>query len=461
MIGCTINCDIFQTSHHFIAFTFQVAVQALQLLSGYLHGICLKPILIYWYMGRFVGEVDREFSFMKHCFERYYRREPVIPPYRFTRREWGFFPFGGKMMFRHIAFQKREELFSFFRDSPPMHAYYSVAYYGDPGLQPMGEKFRTWMGADLIFDLDADHLPDADKMTYPEQLAEVKEEVKRLLFEFILGDLGLPEEQTFLHFSGGRGYHIHVRSPEVLKMDSRDRRQIVDYITGRGLDLDVIAPERVVSLNRYFGSEKRRRHFPERSHGGWVERIHDGKKELITRLEGKEKKEQIRILSDIARTGKVRIGESGLKTIVEKLFWEGEGRSAERLKGSDLFDVFPRPQQLDTFIQIVIAYASVKLSGETDEPVTTDIKRLIRCPGSLHGKTGLKVMKIEKERDAINSFDPLKDAVVLADDGINLTMKEDFQMSMGGQFWKLDQGPVNVPRYLAYFLVARGKALIS
>ena len=101
-------------------------------------------------------ELSRELRFLKNSFRDYYRNDPVVYPYRFTRREWGFFPFGGKMMFRHISFMRKEELDSFFRDSIPMHAYYSVAYYGDPGMQPMGEKVKTWMGADLIFDLDAD-----------------------------------------------------------------------------------------------------------------------------------------------------------------------------------------------------------------------------------------------------------------------------------------------------------------
>lgn len=404
-------------------------------------------------------EIPKEIRFLKKCFQNHYSKNPVIPPYRFTRREWGFFPFGGKMMFRHISFLRREELDEFFRKTVPMHAYYSVAYYGDPGLQPMGEKFKTWMGADLIFDLDADHLPDADRMSYEEQLAQVKEEVKGLLFDFILGDLGLPEDHTHLHFSGGRGYHVHVRSPEVLKLDSRARRQIVDYITGRGLDLNVIAPERVISVNQYFGSEKRRRQFPSSSQGGWAGRILEGKKELISHLESLERKEQIKELSRIAEWGKMKIGDQALGTIVDNLFKESGGRSAERLKKSDLFDVFPRPQQLETFINLVIAYSSVNLKGETDEPVTTDIKRLIRCPGSLHGKTGLRVMEIEKTR--IDDFDPLIDAVALPDDIIKVDLPSDVKIIIGGREWNLEPGKTEVPRYLAYFLVARRMALIS
>ena len=35
-----------------------------------------------------------------------------------------------------------------------------------------------------------------------------------------------------------------------------------------------------------------------------------------------------------------------------------------------------------------------EISVEIDNPVTIDIHRLIRYPGSLHGKTGFKVQKI-------------------------------------------------------------------
>ncbi len=405
------------------------------------------------------NEVSRELRFMSGCFRDHYRREHVIPPYRFTRREWGFFPFGGKMMFRHIGFLKQEEVDSFFRESAPMHAYYSVAYYGDPVLQPMGEKFKTWMGSDLIFDLDADHLPEADSMTYPEQLAEVKEEVKRLLFEFILGDLGLPEEHTYLHFSGGRGYHVHVRSPEVMTLDSRDRRQIVDYITGRNLDFEVLFPPKVKDYNPKYHSYKMTRNFRIRDFGGWVKRIYEGKDALMKELESMERKNQITHLMKIASDGKIKVGEQALGTIVDKIFWESKGKSATRVNESDIFDVFPMPHQLETFLNIVVAFSSIHLKGETDEPVTTDIKRLIRCPGSLHGKTGLKVIEIDKH--SIDDFDPLVNAIALSDDPVNVDVQEPFSMSMNGTDWNLEPGPVTVPKYLAYFLVARRLALIS
>jgi len=405
-------------------------------------------------------ELSRELRFLKNSFRDHYRKDPVVSPYRFTRREWGFFPFGGKMMFRHISFMRKEELDAFFRDSIPMHAYYSVAYYGDPGMQPMGEKVKTWMGADLIFDLDADHLPNAETMTYTEQLAQVKEEVKSLLFDFILGDLGFDEEHTHLHFSGGRGYHIHVRDPEVLPLDSRDRRQIVDYITGRNLDFNVLFPWKVTDVNTRFGTSKREKDFRSRSYGGWVKKIYDGKDSLIRDLsELEDKKAMKKRLLEISIEKKLDIKEKKCESMIEDLFFKGKGSSADRMIKEDKFSVTASKVMDIDFLKLAASYSSINLKGETDEPVTTDIRRLIRCPGSLHGKTGFKVMEIDKHE--IDSFDPLEDTVVLPSDLVKVNVPEPFNMIMKGKEWNLEPGENEIPRYLAYFMVARRLALIS
>ncbi len=403
---------------------------------------------------------SRELSFMKACFRNHYSRPQVEPPFRFTRREWGFFPFGGKMMFRHMAFLKKEDIFRFFRESVPMHAYYSVAYYGDPSLQPMGEKFRTWMGADLVFDLDADHLPDADSMTYPEQLAKVKDEVDGLLRDFILDDLGFPEEHTHLHFSGGRGYHIHVRDPAVLELDSRDRRQIVDYITGRNIDFDVLFPKKTVEVNPRFGSSKMVRNFRDRNYGGWVSKIYAGKDALIRDLmDLEDRRKRVKRLLRVSSDKGLGIGERKCESIIDDLFYKGKKNSAIRMLDEDKFTITSKNTMDNDFLRLCTAYSSINLKGETDEPVTTDIKRLIRCPGSLHGKTGLKVMEVD--RDRLDRFDPLRDAVALPSDPVKVRLPDEFEMDMGGRSWKLDAGDAEVPRYLAYFLVARRLAIIS
>ena len=58
----------------------------------------------------------------------------------------------------------------------PSHIYYSSAYYQTPGAPTMDTKKST--GADLIFDLDADHLV---RGPYPVMLSRVREETVKLL----------------------------------------------------------------------------------------------------------------------------------------------------------------------------------------------------------------------------------------------------------------------------------------
>src|SRR6185503_16459318 len=99
---------------------------------------------------------------------------------------------------------------------------------------------KQWLGAELIFDLDADHLVEAEKakaegheMPLADQLRIVKTQFKRLLDEFLFGDFGLTPEDVWITFSGGRGYHAHVVEERLMQLDGKGRREIVDYLTGK------------------------------------------------------------------------------------------------------------------------------------------------------------------------------------------------------------------------------------
>ncbi len=99
---------------------------------------------------------------LKTDFSKYYKSNKINLPDRFGRREYAFVFFGGKGMIRHIGFDKKDQFNSFINENVPFHAYYSSAYYKTPDAPTMQEK--DWMGAELIFDLDSDHLPNADKL---------------------------------------------------------------------------------------------------------------------------------------------------------------------------------------------------------------------------------------------------------------------------------------------------------
>ena len=104
---------------------------------------------------------------------------------------------------------------------------------------------KKWQGADLIFDLDADHLPEMEevkkgKITFSKLMDYIREQTYRLVHDVLLGDFGLDEKDMLITFSGGRGYHVHVRTPSVLSLPSGARRELSDYMTGKGLNLDNI-----------------------------------------------------------------------------------------------------------------------------------------------------------------------------------------------------------------------------
>ena len=80
------------------------------------------------------------------------------------------------------------------------------------------------------------------------------------------------------------------------------------------------------------------------------------------------------------------------------------------------FEVLGNYQAL--FLNLLKADASVVLgsAGETDEVVTIDVRRQIRWPTSLHGKSGMRVSEFPLSRldpDGHNPYNPLNEAFVL------------------------------------------------
>ncbi|MCJ2534212.1 MAG: DNA primase catalytic subunit PriS, partial [Candidatus Thermoplasmatota archaeon] len=68
----------------------------------------------------------------------------------------------------------------------------------------------------------SDHLPGAEQMGYAESLEQVKKEFYKLVDDFLLNDFGFDEKHLDLYFSGGRGYHCHVKDPAVFDLDSNE-----------------------------------------------------------------------------------------------------------------------------------------------------------------------------------------------------------------------------------------------
>ena len=94
-----------------------------------------------------------------------------------------------------------------------------------------------------------------------------------------------------------------------------------------------------------------------------------------------------------------------------------------------------------------------------DEPVTTDTKRLIRMPTSLHGGSGMRVQPLEL-RD-LHDFEPLVDAVVFSMRDVRVDLSHAVTIPMLGSTYELQKGINTVPEAVAVFLCCRGMAEIA
>ncbi len=391
-------------------------------------------------------DIQQSLQFLKDQFQWYYQSCPEFLPDRFSRREFAFVFFGGHGMMRHIGFQRKKQFSDFLKQKAPAHAYYSTAYYQKPDASTMNDK--EWMGAELIFDLDADHLPNAEEIPYEKQLSLVKDEFYKLVDDFLMNDFGFDEQHLELYFSGGRGYHCHVKDPRVLQLDSGERREIVDYIIGRDLRDGLVLHKESMGTTQIKGrtvSTGTTLKMPSPNEPGWRGRISRGlidildeiinSKDPLKKLKeyGVSKQTAEKLLDDLSeeRINRIKQGKLDQSTSIRRFFLNSALRNT------------------------AVSFAS----GETDEPVTCDVKRLIRLPYSLHGKTGLQVTPVTL--DNLKGFDPLSDTIVFSDDPVSIKMNTPLTITMNKEPFHLSEGINEVPCYLAVLLIGRKQAVIQ
>lgn len=374
------------------------------------------------------------YEFLRQRFSAYYNGEvqgagAVYIPEALTEREWGFifFSSGSKTagMRRHLSFSSPEEVHTYLKTMIPAHVYYSTAYYARPGAGQMSDK--GWLGADLIFDLDADHIV---RGPYDVMLARVKEELFKLI-DMLTSELGFFERDLRINFSGGRGYHIHIPTLAVRSWDSTERRELVNYVSGTGLS----AESMLAGPARNKGWQKRYRAALLAELDRIAALESDAQAEYLTGFKGISDKFAAGFLKnlDVTRTTAATIPEKLLENKVIRAITNPENK--------------PFQDQI------------LAMAAQADEPVTTDIKRLIRHPGSLHGGSGMRVTPLEVDR--LDAFDPLLDAVVFGERQVTVECSFPLTMPILGNSYGLSKGLNTVPEALAVFLCCRGIAEIG
>lgn len=374
-------------------------------------------------------------AYLRGRFGDHYRRSDLQTPPDANEREWGYVPWTdspGETYVRHNTLLDFGNVEGFLTRERPKHVYFSAGRYQNPGASQMSEK--SWRGSDLIFDLDADHLPaTTPDDSYAEMLAKGKDALHRLL-DFLERDFGF--EDLTVVFSGSRGYHVHVRDDAIQSLGGDARREIVDYVRGIGLD-----PENLIRTE--MRQNVTARVLP--IDGGWGRRVHQRLLRVVAELDELDERAAKKRLQELDG-----IGEGRANTVYGAI---QNNRQAIENGNMEAGGVGIRTL-VDSLTSEVVADENAPI----DEPVSTDVNRLIRLPGSLHGGSGLAVRRID--RDEVESFDPLVDAVPETFRGYDITVEvtEGGRVELDGDTFTLEERESSVPEYLGVFLMSRGRA---
>lgn len=407
---------------------------------------------------------ERAMRYLEGMFREQYKKRKTDIPAHLERREWGFFPFFRGGMRRHIAFESLKDMQDHLIMDTPRHAYYSSAFYERPNAAKMDDK--KWLGAELVFDLDADHIPGAEEISYEQQLEAVKREVIKLLEKFILGSFGFDPRDIELVFSGGRGYHIHVNHDSVYKLGSKERREIVDFITATGLDEDWLFPRRPLDKKTFGRHTTVRfiREMPDNGYPGWKGILARGVEDLMGQWESAERGKVLKYLRQFVKEHEIRdakdrgYGKTTIERTYDDLFKGANGKRGIDKMRKGIFEIFSEDRSRNFFMDVVKKNVSVNLAGETDQPVTTDTHRLIRAPNTLHGKTGFSVVPIEI--DNVRKFDPLHDAVVLPSAEVTVEGIRKADIELKGRKYSISPEVHEIPGFAAAYFIASGSALL-
>jgi len=413
------------------------------------------------------NHTDNSSKYVHDMFSQYYTTNADIPSPHLSveKREFAFALFSGQVMLRHKCFDNQKGLGAFLEEVIPSDAYYSCAYYTFPA-EDMDRK--GWLGADLVFDIDADHIPTAcgkvhdkwvcgscgfvgkgivpdgcpvcggqkfDISTWlcEECLNSAKSESIKLI-DMLKGDFGFSEKEIQIFFSGHRGYHVHVESETIKTLDTIARREIVDYVSGFGLGMGPF------DLDTKRSSKTRVRSGLRRVDSGWSSRIAKGVHDLISEAD------------------QDRYTEIGLNRSTTKAMIQNKGTI---IKSWESIGPYPTVKRIgfETWRKL-IKHCAESLSAKIDTVVTTDIHRLIRLPGTLHGKTGLK--KVEFPISRLEDFDPLKSAVVFKNGAVTIFVSDVPKFRIGDRtFGPYHNQRIELPTAAALLLICKKRARVA
>jgi DNA primase small subunit len=420
-----------------------------------------------------------DIRYLNRLFRDYYRENrkglPLVNS--FNEREFGFIPWDNRIrMIRHMSFASRENLMKNLFNNGPRHVYSSGAIYLQPENQDMeGKGFK---GCDLIIDIDADHFytpckedhdlwyckecgesgqgtvnkcPNCKKSKFKtltwiceECLNIAKNEIIKLLYDFLIPDFGIDLDQIRIAFSGHRGYHLKIENERIRTLSSDERRELADYISGDNISLEILGFQAKAGTFYRFSEDTL----------GWAKKIIRKTVEILNKPD-----QEIENL--LSKNHNFNFRDNYIRSFINsKQDFLNKIKETKRLILPSI-EGFGMANWSKIFTGIVH-----EIGVEIDTPVTVDIHRLIRYPGSLHGKTGFKVQEILLEE--IDDFNPLDEGIerldpIVFESKVQTTQKlEILELKVPNTKIKgIEYGPyhkgeiVEVPHHVAIFLLCK------
>jgi DNA primase small subunit len=405
------------------------------------------------------------------------KKFPAIPD--FTQREFAYLLWNKNYMIRHQGYESIDQFLSKLKSEAPRHVYASAAIYSLPNIKNMSGK--GWLGCDFVVDIDSDHFnlecknihdyhfcqdPLEKKCLYhnsgnpPQECPECggnkfkkqlwlcddclsasKNEIIKLIDEFLIPDFGLTLDQIKLVFSGHRGYHIHIRDDGLRKMSSEQRRQFVDFFTGTGF-----SPIKSYKKKQrgYIGSKT--------SDIGWKGKIARKLYQLLTESTQDSLIHELVNFGVNSKEARIFAHQTNTKNLIIALEQENKIWEIEEIG--------------EITWSKILNYLIKEIRCEIDIPVSIDVHRLIRLTGSIHGKTGFLVKPLDY--DMLNDFDPLNDPIIFSlkqDHLISTNIAVEFcpKIRIGNEIYgPFSKGErIKLPEAVSIFLNCKGAAVLE
>lgn len=387
-------------------------------------------------IGRNKSEENESIAVVKYAFKEYYFNHINLleTPEHLEQHEFGYVPFGSGMT-RHLSFRNKGDLIATLVRNVPTDFYCSNAYYRFP-TYPMKEK--QWLGADLIFDIDAEDLQlpcelshsyfictRCNEVSVKSEVCEfckntvfnktsipcdkciiaLKKEVRRLA-TVLTNDLGIDEKFITVHFSGNNGFHIVASDKSFHLLGPEARSDIVSYLIGTNMMTESIGVRKARDRS---GSDFLIK-FPKSGLSyGWRKRIAD--------RFGIDQASVLKLNNIVQRNG----GYEGFKGELGKM--------------------------------------TKSLGVKVDPQVTMDVHRIFRMPGTINSKSGLVKMRCID----LDSFDPMTHSCLLGDKEVKVKTNVSSQIyfKLKGKSFKLKEKIIELPLFAAVYLVCKGLAEIT